>query len=285
MATVKEVQERKKKLKAEDPEAFSREIEAQRIAEEAAPDPVTQKVLDEARRAGINVFDPRNLKRLSGAEQAAQGARGDIAGQITGAGEQLEGFREDVATEEPQLPPVVEFAERLRSGAGELQDPVDAKPAILTNILNTNKQVNTFEAALQGLIEGLGFTADAIGSIPGVDQISFTRNVGEQEQIISDLRGVMSTLRGEVTDGTRSPEDAVRVLAVLEAKTNQAYTAAHIAGRFSLQARLNGLDKVETELMDSLEELNETRGIINRTIAQGVSQGLATPEQVLGELR
>lgn len=289
MATVEEVRKRKAATKKFFPEKIVEQEQAERIAAEEAPDPITQDLLDRARRQGINVLSPGNLRRLSEAGQAAeQGRTSAEEALLEGQGKLKEELAIPLEGGDPNL---VRGFEGLKEGVGRTAR-VSGVAGLLKKetdriIKSTNRKTGNVEAGMKGFVEGLGMFVDVAGSIPLIDIVSFDSIIQTQTQTIADLRGVMSTIRGEVTDRTRTPDEALTIVADLEKRTRRAYEAAHTASNYSFRARLEGMDEVETELLDSLEELNETKGIIMRQIAQQAinPESLRTTEEIIGGLR
>lgn len=290
MATVAETRKRKKDLKASDPEEFARQMEAQKIAEKEAPDPVTQSVLDEARSQGINVFRGVNLARLSREGQVKEQERANIRGTTVESIQELEGAREESLNKPLAEAELLKRARQSEEGFADIASIGRERKAqkkeergILAGLSQTDNLIIAFGEIGEKLNRLTWMGLNEASGHPFVDVASFDSIINDQEQVVSNIREGLTRLASEVKAGDRDPDNALRALAEMEDTIISAERQAHQAGRYSAKAYAEGLDTLEARLIRSKNDLETARFAILRAQARAQVTEV-TQEDIVGGL-
>ena len=294
VTTVKEIQDRKAKLR--ETKAGRGELAEQEAVDKLArdrgegADPITQELLDELRGKGIDVFDPKVLRKLNDLAKRGEITREEIQ-RLTARDEEInQTLQEEQAAETKE--------EIDRSITGKFETVAEG-----VGIGGGVVQIATKDIIARRLVGGsIGGILDLEGNpldlVRPKDRELFLQKIGEDltvaaiasankmplglggtfqgilttgEQTIEDQRDLANMAVGDFREGNISPEDALLELDRIEGSVNSAYAKAHRAGRFSNKGFFEGLDELETKNERTLAQLKSNKQTIIREAASRIS--------------
>jgi len=242
--------------------------------------PINQDFLNRALAKGINVFEPRNLRIISQAEQAFSEnlAAGEAAAQGI-----LDSTKE--TTEEGELTQEEQLQEDLTpAGLLGAEAVIEGSVAVapLTSPLNIITGVDFIE---EGHRELTRFAVKAFNKLPFVGGTA-KRIIDTSKQNIIDNREMSSEIVTQVREGDLSPEQGLIELQILQDTISANQAVAHRASKLSLTAYLEGMSEVEQKLLKAQNQLNGDIQQVLRIAATGAQTNVQqTPDQILSQLR